>query len=376
MSPIKGLTEQRRMPRLGKIHLGIKVQKIDPVTKKPCLNAKKEEIWYPKATDYFVCPPEVRAVFGDQPTELDIVFPVEDETQFAPQFYKCYNQSFGLACKGTGIEATERFDLSNGRPANKDSKETSWRLIECKGQECPTYKAGDCSEMMNLQFFIPKAPGFGVYQMDTGSYFGIVEINSGIDLIRQICGGRIAGIPLKLAIVQRDVTPKGMKKKRINVLKLSSSISLEDIQRIAARPVSQCFLPKPDESEMPLRLNATSPEDALFEKAAASRDVEPPSDEDIAALWDMPTGTGTVEPTVIEATAVEIPTARESRQSAPVKTRKLDSIQDLWNACYEDFGLKPKDVLNILKVDSPTSLTEAPGDLYMEVATEVAKTKK
>lgn len=76
--PIKGLTEMRRMPRIGKLHLGIKVTK----------NKKGEECPpYPKAVDYFVYPEadapggellgQLNKAFGEKPKELRIVFPLE-----------------------------------------------------------------------------------------------------------------------------------------------------------------------------------------------------------------------------------------------------------------------------------------------------------
>jgi hypothetical protein len=64
--PIKGLTQVRRLPRLGKIKMGIKV--------KTTLGVE-----YPQKTDYFVVPPEVADVYGDRPKALDIIIPVEDE---------------------------------------------------------------------------------------------------------------------------------------------------------------------------------------------------------------------------------------------------------------------------------------------------------
>lgn len=56
--------------------------------------------------------------------------------------------------------------------------------------------------------------------------------------------------------------------------------------------------------------------------------------------------------------------------------RRINSIQELYKACHQDFGLQPKQVLDMLKVDSPSRLTEAPGDLYMEIAKEVARAKR
>jgi len=58
--PIKGLTQVRRLPRLGKIKMGIKV--------KTTLGVE-----YPQKTDYFVVPPEVADVYGDRPKALDII---------------------------------------------------------------------------------------------------------------------------------------------------------------------------------------------------------------------------------------------------------------------------------------------------------------
>ena len=70
MSPIKGISDRPRLPRLGKIRLGIKVEEEG---KKP----------YPRAVDYFVCPPEVQAVLGEKPRSLPIAFPTDDPDQWA-----------------------------------------------------------------------------------------------------------------------------------------------------------------------------------------------------------------------------------------------------------------------------------------------------
>lgn len=87
-------------------------------------------------------------------------------------------------------------------------------------------------------------------------------------------------------------------------------------------------------------------------------------------LWpEEDTVENTGRNTIIEAT----PPARED---TVIKTRKLDSIQDLFTACYQDFQLQPKQVMDMLKVDRPTALVEPPGTLYMEIAKEISKTKK
>ena len=66
MSPIFGLSERTRMPRLGKIHLGVKV---------PNKTGQGE---HPEAVDYFVLPPELHGIYGERPDSLEIVFPSDD----------------------------------------------------------------------------------------------------------------------------------------------------------------------------------------------------------------------------------------------------------------------------------------------------------
>src|SRR3990167_6183180 len=94
---IKGLSEQRRLPRLGKIRLGIK--KISQRTGKE----------FPTETSYFVVPPEVAKIYGETPTELDVMIPVEDASVRIPQAYEMYGSGKGLKCIGDG-ELAYRYD--------------------------------------------------------------------------------------------------------------------------------------------------------------------------------------------------------------------------------------------------------------------------
>ena len=109
---IKGLSEVRRLPRLGKIRLGIK--------KKTA--AGKE---YPSEVDYFILDPqtpselenqkiidEFTTLYGEKPKSMKIMFPVANPEVYFPQFYKRYGSSTALKCKGDGEVAvcgTEEF---------------------------------------------------------------------------------------------------------------------------------------------------------------------------------------------------------------------------------------------------------------------------
>ena len=234
MSPIKGLTDRPpRLPRIGKIHLGVKVSVKKDGT--PCAP-------YPRATDYFVFDPEhpqyeeLVDTYGEKPKELRILLPLEDETKFAQQYYRLYSQTRGLICKGDGEEALRMIDTATGGAAGRETKEVSMKPIPCQGRDCPEYGPRACGETMNLQFLLPEVSGFGVWQIDTGSINSIININSALELIRQVYG-RVAMVPLILALEPKEVVnPDDGKKKTVRVLNLRSQDKMIEAYRKAQMP--------------------------------------------------------------------------------------------------------------------------------------------
>ncbi|GAI80628.1 unnamed protein product [marine sediment metagenome] len=222
MSPIKGVSEIRRMPRLGKIRLGIK--QISPRTQNP----------YPVATDYFVVPDEIKEYVEDKPKHLGIMFPVEDPREFAIQWLRCYSFTQGLVCKGDGLICRRKVDVHSGALANHTTTEWEWQDgLPCDPDTCPEYigEKPQCRRVMNLLFLMPDVPGFGVWQLDTSSFYSIVNINSSIDLIKRLCG-RISFIPLTLSLESQIVEPPGIKKKTVHILQIRSDVKLVQIQRL------------------------------------------------------------------------------------------------------------------------------------------------
>jgi len=229
--PIKGTSEIRRLMRLGKIRLGIKKE------------SPRTGNLYPEATDYFVCPEEVRAIYGDKPTELKIVFPTEDSPQ---QWLKRYSLTRGLVCRGDGEKAMAQVDMKTGEIAGRDSEHTTLREIPCDREKCPAYQAKQCRPIMTLQFLIPDVPGaLGVYQIDTSSYNSIVNINSSLELIKAC--GRVSMIPLILKLVPLQVQPEG-KRKTVHVLDLVSPYTFTELLQLSSRSPKDIFLlPAPEE---------------------------------------------------------------------------------------------------------------------------------
>ncbi|MFA5180432.1 MAG: hypothetical protein WC405_03870 [Syntrophales bacterium] len=181
---IKDLSDKRRLPRLGKIRLGVKA-----------VSAKggKE---YPREVNYFVVPPEVEKVYGDKPTELDVMFPLNDIESVFPQSYKWYGGSRGLKCIGNG-ECAMRLD----------EKTQSMRERPCP---CELLEQGVCQRRAHLMVMLPKVSMGGIYQFDMGSYHSIIDINSGLDFVQALVG-RFAMVPLKLRRVPRETNANGKK---------------------------------------------------------------------------------------------------------------------------------------------------------------------
>lgn len=204
---IKGLSQVRRLPRLGIIRLGIKAK-----------SAKGTE--YPKAVDYFVCPDEVKKIYGEKPKELDIILPLEDLENIFPQFYKMYGHSTGLKCKG------------DGEIASRVNDKGEFEEMECLGQKCPNYINKKCKEVATLNFLLPKVKLDGIYQLNTSSYHSIVKLNSSLDYIRSMFG-RFSMIPLKLIVEGTEAHPDKKMKKIVYTLRLSFDTKkiMESIQK-------------------------------------------------------------------------------------------------------------------------------------------------
>lgn len=187
-----GFSSHRRIPRLGKIRLGLKAQK----TKQD-----GSVVEYPTETKYFVVPQEVQDVYGAQPTELDVMLPSDNPADVFPQSLSWFGRSKGLKCKGD-METAERLNDQTG----------VWEKRTCP---CEHYKSdenpkGECTESGILIAILPKVNMGGTYQLRTGSYHSVVDINSGLDYIRALIG-RICMVPLKLRRVARDTHADGKK---------------------------------------------------------------------------------------------------------------------------------------------------------------------
>lgn len=252
--PINELSNRRRLPRAGTIRLGIK--------KKHEKSGKE----YPVEVNYFVCPHPIQQAYGPEPKELPIMFPVEDELIFFPQFYTCYGKGI-LLCRGDGIE---------GRFWNFDKGDFDIRKCPCEKLE-----KNECKPVGRLQFLLPEIKGAtGVWQINTSSKNSIIDINSGIDLVRGIVG-RVAMIPLILKrepIETHRIEGKDIKKGTHYTMKLDLGVSLMEVQKLGQIPPTRALLPPADEAVpedlFPPNGHATDEEKAEIEEAEIEEATE------------------------------------------------------------------------------------------------------
>lgn len=178
---IKGLSDRRRMPIIGKIRLGVKVNGARGM--------------YPQETPYFVVPPEVARVYGEKPTELDVLFISNDTSKIFKQSLRWYGVT-GLKCTGNNEQASRLDDQT-------------YRYVP---HVCPCDKldTGECSARANLLVMLPKVPdsSAGLYQIDTSSKTTIENLN-GYFAFLNITIGRFANVPMKLRRVPHLMRRQG-----------------------------------------------------------------------------------------------------------------------------------------------------------------------
>jgi hypothetical protein len=250
--PIKGITDgQRYMSRLGKIHLGIKM-----------FRDKNDMKGHPMQTEYFICPDEVKAVYGLAPRKLTVQFLSNDLNVVMPHWFKLYGAStIAPVCKGDGIAAM-RLDMRTGTrvevgcPGPRDCKFNQY--IDKSGE----IKAKGCMPTVNLMINLPDVPGFGTYQIDTKSWNGLRELLDDVAMIKAALNGRLAFVPLTLSLMERDVDHmdpvRGMGKKHIRYMHLSYEGTIRDLAKLPASLVpalrpgedgETVAIPEPDESK-------------------------------------------------------------------------------------------------------------------------------
>jgi len=210
-------TKNIKLPIGGKIRLGIKT-------------VNEQGVEHPLELPYFVCPKEIKAIFGDEPTELTVYFPRASREEVFPQAYEKYGSNNALLCKGDGevSKTAQRLNLENGR----------WEDVVCP---CEHYgkkfnretKIGGCSKVGHLYFMIPEVSIGTFYECSTHGTVSISELNSAFHLADITTGGCWAMIPFKMQRVPKKLKIPGTAKMKTHwVITLEVMASPEEIRRV------------------------------------------------------------------------------------------------------------------------------------------------
>jgi len=211
-------TKNIKLPIGGKIRLGIKVK-------------NEEGVEHPKELQYFVCPQEVMDVYGEEPTELTVFFPVADREKVFPQSYEKYGSNEALLCQGDGdiSKTAQRLNLENGR----------WEEVKCPCEHFGPYdkktKKGGCVKAGYLKFMLPSVSIGTFYQCRVGGTVSIEECNSAFELANKTTGGFWAMIPFRMRRVEKKLKIPGTAKMKDHwVVTLEVVASVEEIRRVSA----------------------------------------------------------------------------------------------------------------------------------------------
>lgn len=190
------------------------------------LGVKNPDKKHPDISEHFILDdaPAVRRVYGDDPRELDIMFPVDDLDKVIPTWFKFWSgqkrddagniKDGTLLCIGEGPGHDEQGNLVPGvatwrardRMPPKDEMmgerdpHTGYIQRKCFGTKC--VDAGNCKQNMQVYCILPRVSPTDIYRVDTSSWRSIRNFFNTLNQM-QMLGGRIAFRPFK--IVKKEV---------------------------------------------------------------------------------------------------------------------------------------------------------------------------
>lgn len=210
MSRIKRKKEIRRIPILGKVKVGEKVETGDKS--------------YPRSLDYFKATGKYaelfHSVYGEKPETLTIVFISDTHEDSCDERYEFRDNTGARVAYGDG--------------------ETWWAWSQKQGdyiQGDATYEKmestyGEPDVVLTLKFILPKIRNvFGLWQFETkGKASSVPSIRSSFDAVQELAG-TVVNIPFDLS-VQKVKSQKPGDAHKFPVVTLISNISKENLETL------------------------------------------------------------------------------------------------------------------------------------------------
>lgn len=253
------LPDSGRLPRVGKLRLGIKKEG----------SSSGRAVSFPSAVDYFVVNEDMSTsrqaaesfhdIYGPEPKQLDVTLPAAAIADVLEGAWRSY---------GTGGLLKRRCEGPGGTCVSRDSL-GSWVSAPClcaaEGLD-PSDKKRHCAERYTLTVMLMRVQGVGVWQLDTGSRMAAEGLTSSLRMIESF-RGHLQGAQATLRVVPRQVSPGGVAK-TVYIAELGSSdITPQQALAIAENPVRV---------QLPPSTLDEGPDDLLDADV-----IEPPNSNDI-----------------------------------------------------------------------------------------------
>lgn len=237
------LPEGGRIPRVGKLRLGIKIER---------MRDDGSAFSYPSKVDYFVVNEDAstsrqsaesfHAVYGDEPRELDIVLPAPRTEDVLEGAYRQYGTGGKLKrkCTGPDGQCVTRDDAGewNAGPCWCEANNLPVEVKNKKGEMVKNPER--CQLRYTLTVMLMRVAGVGCWQLDTGSIMAGEGLTASLRMLEQF-RGHLQGAQATLRVVPKQVAPGG-KATTVYIVELGSlditpqqalAIASENAQRVA-----------------------------------------------------------------------------------------------------------------------------------------------
>lgn len=315
------LPEGGRIPRVGKLRLGIKIERM----------SNGRAVQFPSGVDYFVVNEDqstnrqsaesFHEVYGDEPRELDIVLPaprVEDVLEGAWRSY------------GTGGKLKRKCTGPGGECVTRDEN-GDWQAGACACQAeglDPEDKKRHCQQRWTLTVMLMRVAGVGCWQLDTGSQMAAEGLTASLRMLEQF-RGHLQGAKATLRVVPRQVAPDG-EVKTVYIAELGSlDITPQQALAMAAENAQRVALPASSLDDEPDALLDTNGHELAEGEIVEEADVV------IAADPVVPAGGLKAALTALD------PNQRKTlyAECGIEQGMKLSDVRGLLAAKYDDLGL-------------------------------------
>lgn len=221
--PIYGLTDRgMAFPEIGSIRKG--APKTDPKRPGPELPHFRVEIDAKEQSAIS----KFNALYGDTPDSILVILPFDEIDRVWDAWREKYVAGAMIhRCDGKNVQ----YSIN---PATGERVVVGWLRVDngeaqpCQIKDLP--KPQCCIPVGRLKVIIPALNRLAYFVVHTTSIHDIINISAQLEAIRTINGGHIAGVPLMLKRVPKEIsTPSGENGKRARRIKYLISIEVDPV---------------------------------------------------------------------------------------------------------------------------------------------------